>query len=59
MAAVENTSGLSLGTGIEYSWTVLTLSESSGDQFSVTSSTSTLPLTPANNPLKCFWLSTY
>tara|TARA_Y100000389_G_scaffold201332_1_gene243787 strand:- start:55 stop:714 length:660 start_codon:yes stop_codon:yes gene_type:complete len=30
MAAVENESGLSLGTGIEYSWTVLTLSESSG-----------------------------
>jgi len=30
MAAVENTNGLSLGTGIEYSWTVLTLSESSG-----------------------------
>ena len=30
MAAVENTNGLSLGTGIEYSWTVLNLSESSG-----------------------------
>ena len=30
MAAVENTSGLSLGIGIEYSWTVLTLSESGG-----------------------------
>jgi hypothetical protein len=30
MAAVENISGLSLGTGIEYSWTVQQLGESSG-----------------------------
>jgi len=29
MAAVENTNGLSLGTGIEYSWTVQQLGESS------------------------------
>ena len=30
MAAVENANGLSLGIGIEYSWTVQQLSESSG-----------------------------